>query len=386
MTVQNQTPDAATANQPTSAARIEALDWLRGLMALSIMLFHLGAFNYLGGPFDAATGLGRLGIYGVSIFFVLSGLSMAIGYDRYLSGVATAAKFFARRIFRIWPLLWLAVTYAVINGRFEGKDFSAALIIANMTTLFGFVRPYAYINMGAWSIGNEMVYYAVTPLFLWAYHRRLALGNVLTAATIIVGLVFAFALLDQRVILERQWRTYINPFNNMFLYSCGIAIYYNFRKKTYDNRLGLLLIAVVGAAFFLYPATGDQIGIVTGINRVAFSAMAVAAVFLAYTMPPRLPAALAKPMEQLGVATYGVYLLHPIVISILTIAFAHLGIESEIAFPELVIILTIAIALLSFRYFELPLINLGKRLTGSARRTHPADEAVSARLVQQEQL
>jgi peptidoglycan/LPS O-acetylase OafA/YrhL len=58
--------------------RLESLDWLRGSMALSILLYHLG------GPHDASTPLGKLAVYGVSIFFILSGLSMAIGYDKYI--------------------------------------------------------------------------------------------------------------------------------------------------------------------------------------------------------------------------------------------------------------------------------------------------------------
>ena len=56
--------------------RIESLDWLRGLMAVSIMIYHLtgGLFFTL----DSSSVLGRLGVYGVSVFFVLSGLSMAV--------------------------------------------------------------------------------------------------------------------------------------------------------------------------------------------------------------------------------------------------------------------------------------------------------------------
>lgn len=79
--------------------RLEPLDWLRGLMALSIMLYHFGPWH------DAAHPIGRLGIYGVSIFFILSGLSMAIAYDRYICDVPSSVSFFIRRLFRIWPLL-----------------------------------------------------------------------------------------------------------------------------------------------------------------------------------------------------------------------------------------------------------------------------------------
>jgi peptidoglycan/LPS O-acetylase OafA/YrhL len=67
-------------------------------MALSIMLYHFS------GQHDAATPLGRLGVYGVSIFFILSGLSMAIAYDRYVMDFRSSVTFFIRRMFRIWPL------------------------------------------------------------------------------------------------------------------------------------------------------------------------------------------------------------------------------------------------------------------------------------------
>jgi peptidoglycan/LPS O-acetylase OafA/YrhL len=50
--------------------RIEALDWLRGLMAVSIMLYHLTIWYIV--ALDSSSVLGRLGIYGVSVFFVLS--------------------------------------------------------------------------------------------------------------------------------------------------------------------------------------------------------------------------------------------------------------------------------------------------------------------------
>ena len=54
----------------TGSDRIESLDYLRGIMALSVMIYRLTSWN-LYHP-DASTLLGRLGIYAVSIFFILS--------------------------------------------------------------------------------------------------------------------------------------------------------------------------------------------------------------------------------------------------------------------------------------------------------------------------
>jgi len=48
------------------STHIESLDYLRGVMALSVMIYHLKSWN-LYHP-DASTLLGRLGIYAVAIF------------------------------------------------------------------------------------------------------------------------------------------------------------------------------------------------------------------------------------------------------------------------------------------------------------------------------
>ena len=51
--------------------RIEALDWLRGLMALSIMIYHLTYWHIH--EIQSENVLGKLGIYGVSIFLYFLG-------------------------------------------------------------------------------------------------------------------------------------------------------------------------------------------------------------------------------------------------------------------------------------------------------------------------
>jgi peptidoglycan/LPS O-acetylase OafA/YrhL len=115
------------------------------------------------------------------------------------------------------------------------------------------------------------------------------------------------------------------------------------------------------AALALFPAAGDQIHIVTGWARVAFSAVSVLIVWTLFQSAPRLPNLLSKSLEHVGIATYGIYLLHPIVIFWLARGVRSTGWNPDIVAPATVII-TIGLALLSYRYFELPLIRLGKRL------------------------
>lgn len=355
--------------------RIESLDWLRGLMALAIMFYHLTYWHYF--PLDSSFFLGRLGVYGVSVFFVLSGLSMAIVYSKFLVDRKSIAAFYIRRIFRIWPLLWLCVALVTIPAIARGDEVSLIKIFLNLTTLFGFVSPTSYINTGAWSIGNEMVYYAITPVIILAYEKSNIKGNMLLLLSFAVTVVFSFFLLDSEISLKEQWHTYINPFNNMFLYVAGVAIYYNLRT-TKIGLFGVLVFFVISVATFIfYPVYGDKIAIVTGTNRLVFlfSSIFLVVSFYKFSRYDLVPKGVQYPLEQFGIATYGVYLLHPVVNSYAGYALREVGLENSALLFSVVVVLTIAGAIVSFNVFEKKIMKIGKMITAtnleSASPTRP---------------
>ncbi len=354
--------------QPTRAPsaglkqRIESLDWLRGLLAAAIMAYHLTGWGV--GPHDGATVLGRLGAYGVSMFFILSGLSIAHVYHRFITEPQASRRFFVRRVFRIWPLLWLAVAVIAAFRLASGEGLSWKLIVLNLTTLFGFVRPSAYINTGAWSIGNEMVYYAMTPLLLRLYNRSRLAGNLFTLLTVGVGLLFSHHLLSTGATLATQWETYINPFNNLFLYCCGVALYYNASGLRATRWQCLAALGLAAATFVFYPVQGDQIHIVTGPARIAFCVASVTAVLAFYKYPAAVHPWLVAPLTQLGLMTYGVYLLHPVVWQTLSPLYARLGAGfMPVGAISLTVVLTLAFAWGAYHFFEVPMMRLGKKLT-----------------------
>jgi peptidoglycan/LPS O-acetylase OafA/YrhL len=356
---------AENAAPQSSVVRLQPLDWLRGLMALAIMLYHFG------GQEDSATLLGRLGIYGVSIFFILSGLSMAIAYDNYIRDFRTSTKFFIRRLFRILPLLWIAITLVAIPSLFLNKvtlglePYTVTTLFLNTTTLFGFLDPANYINVGAWSIGNEMVYYSLTPMFILIFRKSKFYGNLITICSVIIALYFSFFLLKSNTSLEIQWKSYVNPFNNLFLYCSGLALYYNFGYINIKKEFRSIFLFVIIISFIAYPVSGNQINLVAGINRIVMSAICIALVFLFYRGAITLPKPMAYCLEKLGVATYGVYLLHPIMMDYVKGIAELLRLPASDFHIVIAILLTIALALWTYRYIEEPLTKLGKRLTQS---------------------
>lgn len=344
--------------------RIESLDWLRGAMAIAIMAYHL--FMWLYHDIDASCLLGRLGVYAVAIFFILSGLSMAIVYDSFILGWRSSGVFLIRRLFRIWPLFWVCTAFVTLQGLLAGTQVDIGKIILNATTAFGFIKPDAYMVTGGWSIGNEMVYYAFTPLIILAYKRHVLFGNCILGISFLILTAFAFLLLKPDLSLCKQWETYINPFNNLFLYVAGVAIYFNLRTTRFSLVTVIAFMAISSLVFVTFPISGDQIGIVTGASRIVFVSASVLLVIAVYKFEAygHVPKRIAIGLEQLGIATYGIYLLHPFAQAWVSKVLGKIfGLADPLPRFAGTIILTITLAILSFNFFESRVMKLGKKWT-----------------------
>lgn len=337
-------------------------------MAIAIMLYHLVYWHI--SPLDSSHFLGRLGVYGVSVFFVLSGLSMAIVYSNFFVDKRTVISFFIRRIFRIWPLLWICVAMVTIPSLLKGGEISIIKIFLNLTTLFGFVAPGAYINTGAWSIGNEMFYYALTPILIASYRKNKKYGNALLYMAFFIALFFSFILLDSLKPLAEQWKIYINPFNNLFFYATGVAIYYNFKEVRTNMYASIIIFIISILIFMLYPVKGNQIAIITGFNRIIFSLASIMLVFSFYKFShySLICKAIKYPLNQIGIATYGVYLLHPIVNSYMDSFFKIVRIQNSMLYIVFVSFFTIFFAILIYNIFENKIIKYGKLVTSNKNK------------------
>ena len=92
--------------------RVEAIQWLRGVAAMIVVCHHaaLLALKYLELPENSAHrmqwDLANAGVFGVDIFFVISGFVMAASARRF-DGGRDAIHFLAQRYNRIAPLFYL---------------------------------------------------------------------------------------------------------------------------------------------------------------------------------------------------------------------------------------------------------------------------------------
>lgn len=347
-----------TANQ-----HFEALDWLRGLMAFSIMFYHYTSWFIK--PMDSSSLIGRLGIYGVSIFYILSGLNLAIAYNKRINNFKAIQSFILRRVFRILPLLWLAtILYLIVHEipQYYLPPPSLEILFLNFTALFGFVSPKSYILIGAWSIGNELVFYSMFPLIIYMYNKRLSIGNILFVIVVIVEIVFSFFILTPNKTLGSQWTTYINPFNQLFLFVLGVATYYNFNKLKNNNLINILgLLSIL--LFIFYPVSGDQIYLSTGFNRFFFSIWCCIVVLMFWKMKISPPIFLKQLLNTIGASTYSIYLLHQTVILVVKLFMDKIGYSNVYILITASVITTIILSSYVYRYYEKPFIKLGKSIS-----------------------
>lgn len=165
--------------------RMPALDALRGVAILLVMLFHFNLGPATGNPIGRALFLGfRVGGSGVDLFFVLSGFLITRILVRTKGSRGYFVNFYARRTLRIFPLYYgvLVIVLVVLPGvgthlSREAEAHQAWLWLYG-TNLYQTLRGfYAFGELDhLWSLAVEEQFYLVWPLVIVACGRRTAMG------------------------------------------------------------------------------------------------------------------------------------------------------------------------------------------------------------------
>lgn len=339
--------------------RLYNLDYLRGFTAFGIMIYHYLGWIY--GNDKSDTFLGRFGIYGVSIFYVLSGLTLYhVYYDTMEFSKEDVFSFFKKRIFRIFPLLWFATIISILLSK-QMPNFIDLFL--SFSGLFGFIKWEAYFSTGAWSIGNELVFYVFFPIFMLFIKKFKPLMALLALTIFGFYWYFSFIKLHPGWTLAEQWKNYINPLNQVFLFLGGFLLGFFFKNLKINNSITISFLLFGIMLFTFYPVTGDPINIVTGKSRMVFTVCCFIICICFYKMTFKFPWFLHKPLTSLGEISYSVYLLHPIVWAItgiiLEIFSKHVFQVTETTRLILSVISTLVSSYYVYEYFEKYFIKFG---------------------------
>lgn len=184
-------------------ARITGADGLRALAALWVVGSHL--FQRLAPQPDSWVDDVRLvmmkGPFGVSIFFVLSGMLLSSPFWRaYLTErpLPRIGHYTRRRVARILPGFYtsLAVSSVLALVFVPDAPYRLVRVLAGLTFTSGFHWATLFpvpMNGPLWSIGFEVVSYVLMPLAMWGLFRLrrrgpwVALGYWAVTVAVVVG-------------------------------------------------------------------------------------------------------------------------------------------------------------------------------------------------------
>lgn len=290
--------------------RLDSLDLLRGLCALAVAVFHYHSWGGLYVPAAFNGFLAVCGTYGVSVFFVLSGFSLAHAYGPRFDGTVSVdglSSYMRRRVGRLLPL-FAVITLASAAGKvLTGNELpDVYTLAANLTLVFGFADPTQTPVIGGWSIGIEVVFYVLFPVLLLLRRHWLA---VLAVAIFLTA--WTSIRLGALPALDQGWALYVAPANNLIFFAAGAYAGLNSRHRTpwppgYGALCIMALLVLIAAAS--YGAT--ELSVVTGIRRLILVPAAILLVVAAARVQLNRLSFVAS---LSGGISYPLYLVHPLI-------------------------------------------------------------------------
>ena len=340
------------------ALRLGFLDALRGVAVGLVLVEHIGE-QLMPGMRALATSGVQLGQLGVMVFFLCSGFIVPASLERGGgSRAARVRRFWRGRFFRLYPMYWLSLAAALvlaIAGRYSaasGVGLRAWVVNATMTQ--GVIGQPNVIGV-YWSLAFELLFYlAVSALCLAGLHRRSVALSLTASGLCLVLAAAARPALDRHVPLGvfclvtmfagtvvHRWHAGTVRFRTAVL--CGIAALGSGTALLAAVLLGHDDPAALGTRTF-----GPMLAAWVGAYAVFGLGLA-----LRHRRPPGW-------LVRLGVVSYAVYLLHPLVLAAVPRVGGAVG--TAVLWTGLTLVLSEG----CHRYVEKPAIRLGRRRPASA--------------------
>jgi peptidoglycan/LPS O-acetylase OafA/YrhL len=347
------------------SAPIQSLQILRAVAALAVLALHVS--NESVTRLDAASPVPSLGLgaAGVDLFFVISGFVIVHASIPLAGRARGSIRFLERRLARIVPLYWAATAAAIlcyVALKYEGSiaQLSAGTIVSSLLFI-PYQRPDGQmlpVHILGWTLNYEMFFYAVFAVALMARMRT----AVLAVTALFVSLSLANAWLGPFPMPVAFW---CDPIILEFCFGTLIALgFAEGWRLPRPAATGLLVVGMLGFAVSLHPALAD-------LPRTAKWGLPAAATVAAFVLGGlwRNPGRIGRPLVLLGDASYALYLVHFLVILVLSSAAVWLRIDlAPWCWPYIAALAaaSIAAALVVHHAFERPVL---RALLGRSVRT-----------------
>jgi peptidoglycan/LPS O-acetylase OafA/YrhL len=281
--------------------RIQGLDGLRGIAAMSVAFYHwsLAASEFVPyaetwmAPWPQLIWLWpwNFGGQGVALFFMISGFVILMSLDHCRS----TKDFVVGRFSRLFPAFWLAVSVTwLVRVGLGGEHISLGTYLANLTMLPDALNA-QYIDGVYWTLAVELKFYALA-FITW---KLGGLRHIERVCMVWLGLAVANKVMDitGHTTSINQWLGTWLILPHASLFSAGIMLY---RLHTAGaNWLRLLLLCAALAMV-----------IVGGVAAKGFVAVASALAIFAACRGSFTQVLNTRFMVYLGTLSYSIYLYH----------------------------------------------------------------------------
>lgn len=323
--------------QDKTTQRFAALDGLRAVAALGVLLYHVADWSGRPGRFAH-------GYLAVDFFFCLSGFVLAHGFERRDIGWLSYLRI---RVVRIWPLLVLSTLIGAVltsrhNPPFWPNLARGLLLIPRLGHPAEWTFPTLFpFNPPAWSLCLEVIVSA-----LWFPLRRLPdLG--LMAIIVLSGAVMLWVALGLNGV-ETGWDQatfWLGVARATFSFSLGWLCW---RYRSLAPRPRLLLAAIVLMAALVTP-------ILPWNGLYDFACVTVLFPLLVLTSAHDPEGSVGALCREAGAVSYSLYATHWATWAVMLRLYAD-GWKPVLpmGFAALAMILAPAVAWIVFRIYDAP--------------------------------
>jgi exopolysaccharide production protein ExoZ len=355
---------------PRSVPRkFDSIQYLRALAAATVVLFH--AESQLQ-RFQPGLEFKEWGAIAVDIFFVISGFVM--WHMMMSSAPVSFGEYWRRRFARLIPFYWLITSIVVAimvaaPNLLSSSHFDAAHVLASYLFL-PWLHPvlrgeFAPLIIPGWTLNYDMAFYVVLGFALFLPLRW--------RAAAVIGTILCVALLPAFIHSSSPlYFFYTQPI--ILDFASGVLIgwmIWNGVRLSASAALLWIAIGVAGAALATAPThVVPEIGGYGFMlaREMAYLVPSFAIVAGAVFFDAAYPDAWHwKFLVRVGDATYSIYIVHVLVLPVVTRAWRFTGLETNAhwnaAYVMLALAASVGAGLVSYRYAEMPLYRFVDRLT-----------------------
>jgi peptidoglycan/LPS O-acetylase OafA/YrhL len=342
--------------------KLVSIQALRGIAALLVLCAHLGLneANFLNQPVMPPWAL--TGVYGVDLFFVISGFVMVYVTRHTAHGLTgEPVRFLYARITRIYPPYWVATLGVLVGYGLFSASLSRDSADLNLVTSFLLWPDHDLpVLLVGWTLIHEMYFYFAFALFLLAPRRLLPMALIVwmagVAAADLAGLGQAAPI----------WAVVFHPLTAEFVAGGFIGLLVTSgRTRAGAATLGAGVLWWIIAVVMVGSASLEDLP--QGWSRVLhFGAPSALIIYGAAALEARGQWPNLRPAAILGDWSYALYLLHLPIVALLARVFARIfpdaGWIASILFLLAAGSVSILAAGLMCRLFERPVLGLTRRL------------------------